>query len=178
MSQPFLRHHSLYSPYFIFVQAVGVYSDIVLLHQLGISSVVRDFTPAQLTRSVFVTEDQKWLHVADDWSYTLWYTTSVRAAIANLAMRHDIFACSIGDIDHSFDFTYYHDARLARHYCVEATSYEQRSVVTDVGKPLPYEVEAMQAGDEFDIVLTIAQALGINTRHDLQAIRTYTHRQD
>src|SRR5690349_16902852 len=99
MSQPLIHHHHLHAPYFIFVRSAGVYSDIELLHHLGVTNVSQDLTPSQATKSVFVTEDQQWAHVADDWSYTLWHAPNIRTAIAHLATRHDVFTCSIGDIE-------------------------------------------------------------------------------
>src|SRR3954470_17234866 len=175
MSQPFIHRDHLHAPYFIFVQAVGIYSDLDLLRHLGVSHVAQDFTPSRATKSVFVTQDREWMHVADDWSYTLWHADRTRTAIAGFAMRHDIFTCCVGDVDRSFNFAYYQNARLVRQYVVDATLYGERSVVIDEGSPLPGEAEAMQAHEGVDIVLAIAQSLGINVNHDIHDIRTYTH---
>jgi hypothetical protein len=175
MSQPFIRNRYLHAPYFIFVRTTGVYTDVELLHQLGVTQVARDWTPSRTTRSLFVTEDQEWMHVADDWSYTLWHSPSVRIALTNLAMRHDVFTCSVGDSDRSFEFAYYKDTHLLRHYAVDISLSGKRGVVTDIGRPLPGEAEALQREESLEIVLGIAQSLGIDKHNDLQAIRTYTY---
>ena len=52
--------------------------------------------------------------LADDWHYTLWHMESTRLAIEAIAKFHEIFACSEGDCDRSFDYVYYQDGRLMR----------------------------------------------------------------
>ena len=44
--------------------------------------------------------------VADDWHYTLWHMPSTRPALQALGRGCDVFACSVGDCDRSFDFAY------------------------------------------------------------------------
>ena len=167
MSQPFIHRNRLHSPFFIFIQAVGMYSDLELLHHLDISRVARDFAPSDTAKSVFVTQDPAWIHVADDWSYTLWHAPNTQAAIADLSIRHAIFTCCVGDIDLSYNFAYYRNAQLVRHCVVDSTLYGARSVVTNEGISLPCEAEAMRAHEGLDIVLSIAQFLGITIHHNI-----------
>lgn len=114
------------------------------------------------------------MHVADDWLYTLWHLATVNAAIPSLAKNHDVFTCSVGDADNSFDFEYFHDGNSVRKYVVEDSEYRRGLVVEDFGSPLPSEAEAMNQPDPLIAVLEIAHSLGINTLHDPTLIRAYT----
>src|SRR4029079_5465413 len=100
-----------------------------------------------------------WTLLADDWYYTLWHLKSTQLAIASLAARHDVFACSVGECDHSFDFIYYKNGQLIRKYVVVYPSFTRREVVEDFGDPLPGETAALQHECELHVVLTIAHSI-------------------
>jgi hypothetical protein len=91
-----------------------------------------------------------------------------------LAKRHDVFACSVGDSDHSYDFVYYHGGRLRRKYVVEDPHWHGGSVAEDYGLPLPGESEANQVPDELTRVLFLASLLGIDLQHEGKSVRIYT----
>lgn len=167
---------TLRSPYFIFIRCAGQYDDIELLHQLGIHGFVRDSEPTGKL-CVFVTEDKQWTHVADDWFYTLWHGRHTPArfeGIQTLARKHDIFTCSVGDVDESFDFVYYSGGRLMREYVVEDPDFKGGKVVQDMGPLLPNEEKSLKEPDPLKRVLGIAQSLGIDTQHRRDQIRTYS----
>ncbi len=67
-----ISNSRLHSPYFIFLE--GRLADHAILRLLGL----QNFVPVQLTghgrkREVCIAEDESWVHVADDWWYTLWH---------------------------------------------------------------------------------------------------------
>jgi hypothetical protein len=111
--------------------------------------------------------------LADDWRYTLWHMESTRPAIATLAKSFDIYACSVGDCDHSFDFVYYRDGRLVRKSVVRDPDFRRGRVVENFGDPLPRESAAFKHHDESRIVLTIATSLGIQVPFDESHVRIY-----
>src|SRR5262249_33388438 len=76
------------------------------------------------------------------WYYTLWHMRSTRPTLQALGRSCDVFACSIGDCDHSFDFVYYRGGRLVRQYVVEDPDFRGGRVVENTGEPLPGEAAA------------------------------------
>jgi hypothetical protein len=108
----------------------------------------------------------------DGWSYALWQS-AIRERIEQLSRAHDIFYCSVGNDDHSFEFVYYEDGRLKRKYIVEDPTYEGGEVVEELGTPLANEALALQEEDELDKVLSVAKSLGIEINHSPANIRTY-----
>jgi hypothetical protein len=86
---------------------------------------------------------------------------------------HDVFACSVGDCDRSFDFVYYRGSRLVRKYVVADPDFRGGVVVEDVGRPLPGEWAAFRQAGELSIVLGIAASLGIKTDYTERDVRVY-----
>jgi hypothetical protein len=83
-----------------------------------------------------------------------------------------VFACSVGDSDHSFDFVYYRGGRLVRRYVVE-DHFRGAHVVEDFGEPLPGEVAAFKESDELGKVMAVAASLGIKTDYTDSDLRVY-----
>jgi hypothetical protein len=170
---PLIVHGRLHAPYFIFLRCAGRYSDSDLLQRFGLA----DYRPRKglpdRGRYAILAADGQWSLIADDWRYTLWHKPSTRPALVALAETCDVFACSVGDCDRSFDFVYYRDARLVRRFVVADPHFQGGVVVEDMGQPLPGEATAFQQSDEFTIVLGIANSLGIKTDFSERDLRAY-----
>ena len=163
----------LHAPYFIFLRCAGKNSDPDLLQWFGLA----DYQPAKgmpdVGRYVILGAAGEWSLVADDWYYTLWHKPLTRLVLAALGESCNVFACSVGDCDRSFDFVYYRDGRLVRRYVVADPHFQGGIVVEDVGEPLPGEAAVLRQSGEFEIVLAIASLLGIKTEYTEQDLRIY-----
>src|SRR5262245_20456458 len=105
----------LLSPHFIFVRCAGLHSDLELLGDLGASGyrlLDADAREPRNSTMVFITEDQEWTHIADDYWYRLWHLPHLKSAVELLGERYDVFHCRIADADDSHEFTYYRALRL------------------------------------------------------------------
>jgi hypothetical protein len=173
ITSPLFVHGELHAPYFIFLRCAGLYSDADLLHRFGLATYRPASTASRLTRYAILADDGEWTLLADDWYYTLWHMPSTRPTLALLGEHCDVFACSVGDCDHSFDFVYYRDSRLVRKYVVEDPHFRGGSVVENTGEPLPGETAAFGHTDEVRIVLAVAASLGIKTDYAEHDIRVY-----
>jgi hypothetical protein len=163
----------LHSPYFIFIECGGRYTDEELLDLLGIDGYVANPEPTFHERSLAITDDGRWTHVADDWSYSLWHSKKIRGLVAELGKVHNIFTCSVGDSDQSFDFAYYHASILRRRYVVDDRHYQGGSVTENYGTPLPGEDEALRDPSEMCKIMKIAASLGIQIDYTKLALRCY-----
>ena len=118
MTTSLIINGQLHSPYFIFVRRPHEFADADLLTRFRLHNYERTESVAQLDRYAIVADAGTWTLLADDWHYTLWHMPTTGQTIEDLAATHDVFACSIGDIDQSFDFVYYRNAALVRKYVV------------------------------------------------------------
>jgi hypothetical protein len=144
-----------------------------LLHRFGLSTYQPVKPVQRYGRYAILVDEGLWTLIADDWYYTLWHMRSTRPALALLAESCDVFACSVGDCDHSFDFVYYQHSRLVRRYVVTDPEFRGGRVVENVGEPLPGESTAFKQSDELKIVFGIATSLGIKTDYTEQDLRVY-----
>jgi len=128
----------LHVPYYIFLKCAGRYADADLLRRFGLVNYCR--VPADNTQHLrqhaILADDGPWTLLADDWYYTLWHLPTTRPMLEELAQQCDVFACSVGDCDRSFDFVYYRDGRLVRKYVVTDPHFRGRVLVQNVGYPL------------------------------------------
>ena len=161
----------LYAPYFIFLRCAGRYSDADLLRWFGLTGYRPVKSTSRLGRDGVLADDGLWTMLADDWYYTLWHMPTTRPTLAELAESCDVFACSVGDCDHSFDFVYYRDGRLVRRYVVEDPDFRGGRVAENFGEPLPGEPTAFAETDEMRIVPSIAASLGIRTDYGERDVR-------
>ncbi len=166
----------IHAPYFILIDGGTAYTAEEAMKLLGIQGFKAAKQLEFSNHFLHITDDGRWLHLVDDWLYTQWHSKSIRDQIVKLAGKHDIFTCSVGDTDHSFDFEYYRDGKLIRQYVVEDMNYDGGHVTRDFGVPLPGEAEAFRHTDEIDRVLAIARSIGIVIDHTPENIRSFTKR--
>lgn len=172
-------HEHFFSPYSIFIKEGPKLSDNKIMVALGLEDykIVSDEKErnniALNKRYIYLTEDEHWTYVMDDLSYTLWYSKEIRKRILLLSNIFEIFSCSIGDIDDSFDFTYFKHGEIIREYVVEDPKFNGGEVVKNVGLPFPIEDIALKKTDTLEKVCTIAASFGIKMNQELAQVRVY-----
>ncbi|MEO1451365.1 MAG: hypothetical protein AAFV07_17670, partial [Bacteroidota bacterium] len=125
-------------------------------------------------RSIFLASDASWLHLADSYFYTIWHINNLRERLISLSRHFDIFRCSIGDIDESFDFMYLSQGEIIRDYnYVDPTIWGKGGILSDSGNPFAIEQRAFTCSDLRVRVLTIAEGLGIDIDYSSKNILTY-----
>jgi hypothetical protein len=161
------------APFFIFVRCAGELSDADLLRLFGLSAYQPAMFPGRAGRYAILADDGDWAMIADDFRYTLWHMPSTRPTLEELGQNYDLFSCSVGDTDNSFEFEYYQGSRMVRRYVVEDRYCSGRRVVEDAGKPLSGEAFAFKKADGFEIVRRVASSLGLRTDYSERDIRVY-----
>lgn len=174
MENSLFVHGELHTPYFIFIRSAGDLSDGDLLRRFGLSNYHRTQQASRFGPYTILADAGQWTLIADDWLYTLWHKASTQPAMAEIAETHDLFACSVGDCDQSFDFVYYRNSQLVRKYVVDDPDFRGGKVVENFGNPLPGEDNSFRNCGELEIVLGIAASLGIKTHYTERDIRVYT----
>lgn len=188
MSSPFplLIDGRIHSGYFTFIRSAVQYSDDEILIKLGLFGYKFVTEERAGFTYVHIAEDKEWIHIADDDQYTLWNDESVRARVAEIGLEHEVFTCSVGDIDMSFDLAHFRDGELKRRFVVRDQDcmgvrrrhHQGCEVAEDVGEQLPHEQEAMRSADPLDVVISLAESLGIDTDHKASSIRSYGKERD
>ena len=176
-----LIKNSFYTPYFIFIKDNSNLNDEELLKKIELEDyeLVTDKSELHASgnkinkRYLYITEDEKWKHLMDDWLYTLWHDKNVKTRIKNLSKEFEIFCCSIGDCNDSFDFVHYQNGKENREYVVVDPNFNGGQITKEFGRPFEIENIALSKKGQLEKVLLIAQSLGINTNHRLDKVRCY-----
>jgi len=172
----FEEDHYFHAPFFIFIKGITHLSNEEILKLLGFEEfqlVHPDPEEMPEAQYVYLTRDQNWVHIMDNWYYSLWHSKSFQNTITQLALDYEIFDCSVGDIDHSFSFNYYKEGKLSRRYVVTDPNFEGGEVSEDIGIPLASEEECLKiTGDQLR-VLSLATSLGIKIAHHQMTIECY-----
>ena len=166
----------LHAPYFIFIRDCTI-SDRELLKTFGLSTYHRCTSANNFGRYTVLAKHQRWTSIADDWHYTLWNMQSTRTVIQALAQTFDIYTCSVGDSDQSFDFVIYQNGQISRKYAYETLypAYLSGEVTDMIGSPLPCETELLKLENAMDIVFGIGEYLGIPMEWTESQLRLYAH---
>ena len=94
-----------------------------------------------------------------------------------LNKEFEIFACSIGDSDDSFDIRLYKNGKMVREVVVEDTKYNGGQISVNRGRPLEGERESLKLQGITQRVIAIATHMGINTNHKLEEIKAFYRNQ-
>ncbi|BDS11326.1 hypothetical protein [Aureispira anguillae] len=171
---------TLFSPFYIFIKASDL-SDSEVLNLLGIKKfeLLNKYQKHpknwQKKRTLFITECKNWIHIMDFMDYNLWHNPQLRINLELISKKYDIFYCSTGDDDYSYDFTYLKEGILKRKLIVEYPNYKGPIIKENIGKRLLGESEKIVLKDERKEVLSIAKAIGINLNHEESKIRQYLY---
>ena len=160
------------------MRCAGEYSDADLLAKFCIRDYKRTSEPPKFGPHATFFDSGDWVLLADDWYYTLWHMPTTRQTIEQLSQCTDIYACSVGDCDHSFDFIYYKAGKLVRKYVVSDPDFKNSNIVENYGQQLPGEPEALKLDDQLETVLAISDAMGINGPKPGDELRFYARPND
>lgn len=178
-----IKNNSFFAPYYIFIKEGHKLKEKELFERLELLdyNLILDKWKSDAKilldlkkRYLFLTQVENWTHLMDDWMYTLWHDTNFKDNVTKLSEHFDIFCCSVGDVDDSFDFKYFENGKLKREYIVEDPKFRGGEVTKNFGIPFIGEEIALNKKKEpLDKVLSIAQLVGINTKHQLGKIKCY-----
>jgi len=174
---PFLKKWGLHTPFMLFVRSFNTLSDDELLTLFGLRDYQKMSPPLPfLGWHVVFANDNEWVHIADDFRYTLWQSPKTAEVVEELSRSYDVFRCSIGDIDESFEFEYYQNGNLIRKFTFEHNVLERTEIVTvDIGQRLtgePVELNDLKFSAP-KMFQPITQALGIERVFDPSKNRFY-----
>ncbi len=162
-----------FAPYFIFIKNINEKSDGEILELLELEHCeLFDYGDY-----VHISQDANWVHVIDNDAYQLWYSQKLTNRIEELGKEYEIFTCSVGEPDLSFDFRYFRDGKKIREYVVESPNYDDQIIITDFGSPILGEEilvhEELVKGHQLAVVLHIAESLGIQLPKSAEGIKCY-----
>ncbi len=134
--------------------------EILALFKLDNYKLVKE-VPLDDRNTIYLHRDGRWVHIMDNYFYSLWHQQSFREQINELGEKYEIFSCTAGDVDKSFDFKYYKNGKKIREYVVASPNYNDQVIKVDIGEPLFGESKALQNEDELNKILCVAEQLGI-----------------
>jgi len=174
MNRSLVIHETIHSPYFIFVRCNGALSDAEILDRFGVAKYsAAQFAPRTGLYAI-LADDGTWTMIADNWHYQLWHRDSTRSAIERIATEYDVFTCSVGDSDDSFDFMFYRNGALVRKYVVTDPDYSGGTISENVGELLELESDILENNDDqLKMVLELAGSIGIKTNYAEDELRIY-----
>jgi len=177
-----IHNGHLHSPYFIFIRSVidqedsNQMDDDALIKSLIIAcqKVKKGKNSASHQHDVFVTKTGSWIHIMDDWSYSLWNNPDITTWIEELGETREIFTCAAGEIDDSHEWAYFNDGGLQRAVEFHVNNKGVLEKKVDYGVPLAGEWKANLQADVLDKVLGIAESLGINLEQSEAEVWSYS----
>lgn len=130
---------TLLSGHYVFIERKPV-SDRELLAQIGLVHDLEPGTEAPYGMpDVYLAHDGKWAHVMDGLHYMLWNSRRFSQRLQSIVGEHDVFRCTFGDCDESYDYSYYRAGRLVRAVDVGSPNYDDLEIRRDFGERLPEE---------------------------------------
>ena len=174
---PDISDGAVVCPHYIFIKCDGCYSDQEVLDLLGLAQYQKQDPGQGLWHYLWITEDSAgWTHMGEGWSYHLFntYRSELKQKLLELSDKHDVYHCSMGDADRSYDFHYMQRGKVIRSYVMNSPGWNDRVLGKDLGDPLPGEAGLnLFEDEERHIILSIARAQGIQLHHDSASIRFY-----
>lgn len=164
------------SPFYIFIKGLQDKSAIEILELLGLGAcdlVVGMVEDLHDDACIYIYNDKNWIHLMDNWFYSNWHSTSLHDRINVLGQTLEIFTCSVGDTDLSFNFKYYKDGVKRREYIVTSPNDNDEIISLNFGQPLAGEKEGLKQEDQLKRVTYIAKSLGIKFPKTMYDLRCY-----
>lgn len=171
-----IAHKSINFPSYICIKGISEKSDLEVLKLLNITS---DITQAynELTAAedfdIFVSRDDQWIHIIDNFFWMLNESEVVAKRIETLGEHYELYTCSVGDADLSFDFKYFKNGKLRREYVVKSPNFNNEVIAVNFGDALSGETEGLRKKDQIEKVLFIAQSLGIKIPTNFEKLTAY-----
>lgn len=164
-----------HAPYFIFLKGLTDKTDTEILELFDLGDHIETAIRNDLSdeHCIYMSRDDSWVHLMDNYFYTHWHSKKFSMKVEELGKTYELFSCSAGDCDLSFDFKYYKNGVKIREYIVESPNYDNEILKVNFGEPLLGEREALQRVDHLERVIHIASSLGIELPTELKQIKCY-----
>ena len=161
----------------IYIRAATVLTDEQILEMFECDDYQRATLPVkQSSKHIVIGNDSEWIHIADDFGYTLWHNPNTQKAIVKLSKSYDIFQNWIGDIDDSFAFSYFESGKCVRAFEYQHDPFKNTKVITtDSGKKLSAEPNSFDElmSSAFKMLPGVTRSLGIIREDDPLKHRVY-----
>ncbi|XAM01538.1 hypothetical protein OT109_09100 [Phycisphaeraceae bacterium D3-23] len=171
---PLVRDGRRVTPCCFFLKTRGELTETALLSELGLTDFKSEQNRAQFDEYIVLADDGEWIHLSDDWFYTLWHDTTMLRRFRAMGRRYDLFAFSIGDTDCSFDLEYWALGDIQRRFVWDESVSETGKVTCDVGQAFPKEQQIIHGKEPKDALWDIASSLGIQTDYESLEMLVYT----
>ncbi len=181
-----ITNEKIVAPYFIFIKGINEKNDAEVLELLELGEgkllnpdVTIDIKQVDEESSAYLFRNENWIHIIDSWYYSLWHSQMLSDRIEELGKKLEIFTCSFGDVDESFDFRYFKGGKKVREYIVDSPNWNNQVVRVDFGEPLQAELiilnkrDEVSKDDEIRNILQIAESLGIQLPKSAEGIKCY-----
>ncbi|QWG09925.1 hypothetical protein [Flammeovirga kamogawensis] len=171
-------NNRFYAPYYIFIrcnksQIDSIFERLELNKWTKLKQINSDKDIALTHKLFYSIWENGWLQIFDDWAYSLWYDSDFKSLLTELCKEFEIYYCSVGDIDSSYEFSYYKHGELSREYILDDSISGKEFIEKSYGQQLPFEDELNLINDEHDKILFIASKLGINVSNNINLINSY-----
>jgi hypothetical protein len=167
------------SGFFFFLRTQGKWSDEQVMDLLELKGYSRipnalgDKPYEDGKRYLFLTDDEEWTHLMDDWYYTHRNEGGFFDRLRLLSQQVDILTFSVGDVDESFQLFYFRKGIEERALEVTESGQGELQVLRDEGVPFPDEPIPQRGTDPLPNLFKVAASLGISQLPNPHHIRAY-----
>ena len=164
-----------HSPFFIFINGLTKLNNIEILKFIGFDNVKEVYNIDSLKddNCIYLSTSENWVNIMDNGAYELYYSKKFNDKITELSKTYNIFMCSVGECDKSFEFKFYNNSQLTRHLKVDSPKFDDQITAIDLGTPLKGEVPSNNIIDELEYVIKLANSLEIDIPTDSNKIKCY-----
>lgn len=165
------------APFLIFIKGITHLSDIQILETLGLNRIKVIDSLEERKSSLYLTRSKNWVHIMDNWLYNLWHKNSFEKKLEELGKKYDIFHCSVGDCDDSFDFVYFKYGKLRRKHIFEDSVFTGiKQVTNDIGEVLSSEKQILEKDTDAQVkIIELAKSIGVEINHKEDDIICYEY---
>lgn len=171
--------------YTIFIRGLSNMNDSELMNLFGIAKTELltndnnlDFFNYDRPK-VYLTENNDWKHIMDNWSYSLQHRifslsrNKNEDVISKLGEEFEIMEAFVSDVDDCFGFRYYSEGILERSYSIQPLkgSYSKNFVAIDYGNKRKMELEVLKRKGIFNKLKGIYNIYNIKFEQKIENIR-------
>jgi len=175
----FITEGIFHTPFYIIIRSENKINQDNVLEKLNLKNYkfVEDenerHNDLQEARKLFIYDNFGWIHIMDDWFYTLWHNKEIRNTLIILGKEFEIFYFSIGDSDESLEFVYYKNGELKRKFIRDDFDFKGGEIKENIGTPFECEKICMKSIDPYDKVKPIINSIGIKLSYETREIKCY-----
>lgn len=149
---------------FIFIKDNNELSPSQIIEALNIHTINPSIEENGILEELQFIRKNNWIYLIDHGWHLYVFLDYLYSGLSRIGKKYELFFCTAGDVDTSYDFKYYNNKELVRDFSFQFENHSdgEGKIVSDYGTPFLVEEELDNINEPFDKIFALMKSFSFD----------------